>query len=122
MEAEKELGVSGRRAITDYGIDRFNDYCRTSVLRYTQEWESYVTRQARWVDFENDYKTMDLAYMESRHVGVQAAVGQGPRLRGLPGHALLVGCARRRCPTSRSASTTPPAPARTRPLTVAVRA
>jgi isoleucyl-tRNA synthetase len=65
MEAEKELKVSGRRAITEYGISRFNDYCRTSVLRYTKEWEDYVTRQARWVDFSNDYKTMDLSYMES---------------------------------------------------------
>jgi isoleucyl-tRNA synthetase len=65
MEAEKELEVSGRKAITDYGIDEFNDYCRTSVLRYTGEWERYVTRMARWVDFENDYKTMDLPYMES---------------------------------------------------------
>ncbi len=64
-EAEKELGVSGRGPITEFGIDRFNDYCRTSVLRYTHEWERYVTRQARWVDFRNDYKTMDLAYMES---------------------------------------------------------
>ena len=65
VEAEKELGVSGRGPITEYGIDRFNQYCRTSVLRYTQEWERYVTRQARWVDFANDYKTMDLSYMES---------------------------------------------------------
>ena len=65
MEAEKELSVSGRAAITDYGIDRFNEYCRQSVLRYTQEWETTVTRQARWVDFANDYKTMDLPYMES---------------------------------------------------------
>ncbi len=64
-EAEKELGVSGRGPITQYGIDRFNSYCRTSVLRYTHEWERYVTRQARWVDFEHDYKTMDLSYMES---------------------------------------------------------
>jgi isoleucyl-tRNA synthetase len=64
-EAEKELGVSGRAAITHYGIDRFNEYCRTSVLRYTHEWERYVTRQARWVDFQRDYKTMDLSYMES---------------------------------------------------------
>jgi isoleucyl-tRNA synthetase len=64
-EAEKELGVSGRGPITEFGIDRFNDYCRTSVLRYTHEWERYVTRQARWVDFRNDYKTMDLSYMES---------------------------------------------------------
>ncbi|MDY7105059.1 MAG: isoleucine--tRNA ligase [Actinomycetota bacterium] len=65
MESEKELGVSGRKAIVDYGIGNFNDHCRTSVLRYTKEWEDYVTRQARWVDFENDYKTMDLSYMES---------------------------------------------------------
>jgi isoleucyl-tRNA synthetase len=65
VEAEKELGLSGRPEIVDYGIDRFNDACRTSVLRYTNEWERYVTRQARWVDFENDYKTLDLPYMES---------------------------------------------------------
>ncbi len=64
-EAEKELGVSGRGPITEFGIDRFNEHCRTSVLRYTKEWERYVTRQARWVDFANDYKTMDLSYMES---------------------------------------------------------
>ncbi|QGG95539.1 isoleucine--tRNA ligase [Actinomarinicola tropica] len=65
MEVEKELQVQGRAAIQDFGIDRFNDTCRTSVMRYTSEWEDYVTRQARWVDFTNDYKTMDLAYMES---------------------------------------------------------
>lgn len=65
MEAEKELKISGRQQIQEYGIAKFNDYCRKSVLRYTKEWEAYVTRQARWVDFENDYKTMDLPYMES---------------------------------------------------------
>jgi isoleucyl-tRNA synthetase len=65
MAAEKELGVSGRRDITEYGIGEFNDYCRESVMRYTGEWERYIDRQARWVDFEHDYKTMDLTYMES---------------------------------------------------------
>lgn len=65
MEAEKELQVSGREAILAFGIDKYNDACRRSVLKYTQEWRNYVTRQARWVDFEHDYKTMDLAYMES---------------------------------------------------------
>ncbi|MST34389.1 isoleucine--tRNA ligase, partial [Acidimicrobiaceae bacterium USS-CC1] len=64
-EAEKELGVSGRGPITEFGIDRFNDFCRASVLRYTHEWRRYVTRQARWVDFDDDYKTLDLSYMES---------------------------------------------------------
>ncbi len=65
MEAEKQLGVSGRVAIQEYGIDRFNDHCRRSVLRYTEEWQETVTRAARWVDFKNDYKTMDVSYMES---------------------------------------------------------
>ncbi|MEO6593249.1 MAG: isoleucine--tRNA ligase, partial [Planctomycetota bacterium] len=65
MEAEKELKVSGREMITAFGIDKYNDACRRSVQKYTGEWRSYVTRQARWVDFDNDYKTMDLSYMES---------------------------------------------------------
>src|SRR5437764_1391033 len=50
MEAEKELGISGRATIVDFGVARFNDYCRTSVLRYTNEWRRYVTRQARWLE------------------------------------------------------------------------
>src|SRR5205823_5924806 len=65
MGAEKELGISGRQAIMKYGIDRFNAHCRTSVMKYTEEWRWYVTRQARWVDFDNDYKTMDITFMES---------------------------------------------------------
>jgi len=65
MGAEKELGIAGRQKIIEYGIERFNAYCRDSVQRYTGEWERYVSRMARWVDFEHDYKTMDLSYMES---------------------------------------------------------
>ena len=65
VEAEKELGISGHPEIAEFGVERFNDACRTSVLRYTDEWRKYVTRQARWVDFDNDYKTLDLDYMES---------------------------------------------------------
>lgn len=65
MESEKQLGISGRQKIIDYGIERFNAHCRESVLRYTGDWEKYVTRQGRWVDFERDYKTMDVSYMES---------------------------------------------------------
>lgn len=65
VEAEKQLGISTKAEILDMGVDKFNDACRTSVLRYTKEWERYVTRQARWVDFDNDYKTLDLDYMES---------------------------------------------------------
>jgi isoleucyl-tRNA synthetase len=65
MEAEKELGVSGRANIIEFGIANFNDHCRTSVMKYTNEWQRYVNRAARWVDFQNDYKTLDLPYMES---------------------------------------------------------
>jgi isoleucyl-tRNA synthetase len=65
VEAERQLKISGRPGIEAFGIDKFNEYCRTSVLKYTKEWETYVTRQARWVDFENDYKTLDAPYTES---------------------------------------------------------
>jgi isoleucyl-tRNA synthetase len=65
MPAEKELELRGRADVVAYGIDRFNDYCRSLVQRTTDAWVRYVTRQARWVDFDNDYKTMDPPYMES---------------------------------------------------------
>jgi isoleucyl-tRNA synthetase len=65
VQAEKELGIAGHPEITKFGISAFNAACRESVLRYTKEWREYVTRQARWVDFDNDYKTLDLDYMES---------------------------------------------------------
>jgi len=65
FEAEKQLGINHKNEIEAMGVAQFNDACRVSVLRYTSEWEAYVTRQARWVDFENDYKTLDLPYMES---------------------------------------------------------
>lgn len=65
LEAEKILGITGRAQILTHGVEGFNQTCRESVQKYVGEWQSYVTRQARWVDFENAYKTMDLNYMES---------------------------------------------------------
>lgn len=65
MASEKELKLSGRKAIQDYGVDKFNDHCKSSVMKYADKWEEYVTRQARWVDFDNSYKTMDTSFMES---------------------------------------------------------
>ena len=65
LEAEKQLGITDKGQIEDMGLAKFNEYCATSVLKYTEEWKEYVTRQARWVDFDNGYKTMDLSYMES---------------------------------------------------------
>jgi isoleucyl-tRNA synthetase len=65
LEAERILGITDKSQIEEMGIKAFNDACRTSVLRYTDEWQVYVTRQARWVDFEHDYKTLDPTFMES---------------------------------------------------------
>ncbi|MBC3191341.1 isoleucine--tRNA ligase [Pseudonocardia sp. C8] len=65
VETENQLGIKHKSEIDEMGVAAFNEACRTSVLRYTGEWRDYVTRQARWVDFDNDYKTLDLDYMES---------------------------------------------------------
>ena len=65
VEAERLLGISGRPEIEKFGVGKFNEFCKTSVLKYTEDWRSYVTRQARWVDFDNDYKTLDQNYTES---------------------------------------------------------
>jgi isoleucyl-tRNA synthetase len=65
FEVEKELGFRSKSDILQFGIDRFNTRCRSIVLKYAAEWRSIITRLGRWVDFENDYKTMDPKYMES---------------------------------------------------------
>ncbi len=64
-EMEKELGISGKSEVEKFGVAEFNEKCRSIVLRYTKEWEKTITRLGRWVDFENDYKTMDTSFMES---------------------------------------------------------
>ncbi|WP_353827605.1 isoleucine--tRNA ligase [Agromyces sp. SYSU T0242] len=65
LEAERQLGITDKSEIERMGIAAFNQAARDAVLRYTEEWEAYVTRQARWVDFEHDYKTLDVTFMES---------------------------------------------------------
>ena len=65
LEVQRQLGIADKAQIEAMGIEKFNDACRASVLKYTDEWRDYVTRQARWVDFDNDYKTLDLTFMES---------------------------------------------------------
>ena len=65
MSAEKQLGVSGRKQIEEYGVEKFNDFCRSDVLKYSGIWVEMFKRIGRWVDFSHDYKTMDLPFMES---------------------------------------------------------
>ena len=64
-EVEKTLGIKGYFAVQDYGVAKFNDACRSIVLRYTNEWKHTITRMGRWVDFDHGYRTMDKDYMES---------------------------------------------------------
>ena len=65
LEAMRQLGIKTTDEIHEMGIDVFNAACRESVMKYAGEWRDYVTRQARWVDFEHDYKTLNPDYMES---------------------------------------------------------
>lgn len=64
-EIEKELELNGRKDVVDYGVENFNKKCRESVFRYTKEWEETLKRLARWVDFSDNYATLDNTYMET---------------------------------------------------------
>lgn len=65
FEMENELGLSGYREVEKFGVAKFNDACRQIVQRYTKEWEEVVRRTGRWVDFDNQYRTMDTPFMET---------------------------------------------------------
>jgi len=63
--AQEALKINGAHDIREFGVDKFNEQCRSMVLKYVGEWRKTVTRMGRWVDFDNDYKTMDPSFMES---------------------------------------------------------
>ncbi|MCB0339607.1 MAG: class I tRNA ligase family protein, partial [Bdellovibrionales bacterium] len=65
MLTEQELGLNGRADIVKLGVAKFNEACRAGVFKYVQEWENVTTRLGRWIDFENDYKTLDTDFMDS---------------------------------------------------------
>ena len=62
---DKELNITQRSEVEKMGIDKYNDYCRSIVMRYSEKWREMVSRLGRWIDFDNDYKTMDKSFMES---------------------------------------------------------
>lgn len=97
LEAERVLGITDKSQIEEMGIGAFNEACRTSVLKYTKEWEEYVTRQARWVDFENDYKTLDVTFMESVIWAFKQLYDKGLAYEG---HRVLPYCWRDETPLS----------------------
>jgi len=65
MKAEQDLDLGSKAGIEQYGVDKFINYCSSSVTQFTKEWEHYIHRIGRWVDFDDNYYTMDQDYMES---------------------------------------------------------
>ncbi|GAA3903919.1 isoleucine--tRNA ligase [Microbacterium invictum] len=97
LEAMKQLGITEKSEIEEMGIASFNEKARASVLEYTHEWEDYVTRQARWVDFERGYKTLDVGYMESVLWAFKSLWDKGLAYEG---HRVLPYCWRDETPLS----------------------
>lgn len=63
--AEKGLGIKRKNEIEELGVEKFNEFCRSTVLEYVSEWKTVINRLGRWADMENSYKTMDKPFMES---------------------------------------------------------
>ena len=97
LEAQKELGIESVDQIEQMGVAKFNDACRASVLKYTNEWRDYVHRQARWVDFEKGYKTLDIPYMESVMWAFKTLYDKGLAYQG---YRVLPYCPKDRTPLS----------------------
>lgn len=97
LEAMKQLGITEKDEIERMGVAAFNGKARESVLAYTREWEEYVTRQARWVDFERGYKTLDTTYMESVLWAFKTLYDKGLAYEG---HRVLPYCWRDETPLS----------------------
>ena len=99
LEAQRVLGLRTKADILELGIEKFNEACRESVLKYTDEWQEYVTRQARWVDFEHDYKTLNPSYMESVSGRSRPCTTRAWSTRACA-CCPTAGTTRRRCPTT----------------------
>ncbi|KAK8086873.1 isoleucyl-tRNA synthetase [Apiospora phragmitis] len=64
-EIDKKFGITGKQAVMEMGLEKYNAECRAIVMRYREEWRHTIERLGRWIDFDNDYKTMDLTFMET---------------------------------------------------------
>ena len=73
---EKDLGISGKKQIEEIGLEKFNEHARSKVLTYVGEWKKTVERLARWVEFDNSYKTMDSTFIESVWWGLKELYNQ----------------------------------------------
>lgn len=64
-EIDKKLGIGSKQDVLDLGIERYNAECRAIVMRYSADWRATVERMGRWIDFDDDYKTLNVTFMES---------------------------------------------------------
>ncbi|MBM2832335.1 MAG: ileS [Dehalococcoidia bacterium] len=97
LEVEKELGLSSKTQIEEYGIAKFNQRCRESVLRYLKAWEALTERIAFWVDMPHAYRTFDNTYIETGWWAVKQLWDKGLVYQG---HRVTPHCPR--CSTSLS--------------------
>ena len=83
FEIEKQLNIKTKDEVLKYGIDRYNEACRGIVMKYRSEWKDTINRLGRFVDMENDYKTMDKTYMESEWWAFSELYKKGLVYRGI---------------------------------------
>ncbi|PFH53847.1 hypothetical protein AMATHDRAFT_73255 [Amanita thiersii Skay4041] len=91
-EIDKRLGVTGKEDVLAMGIDKYNAECRSIVMRYASEWRKTVERMGRWIDFDNDYKTLNLSFMESVWWAFSELYKKGMVYRGLRVMPYSTGC------------------------------
>ncbi|PPR05812.1 hypothetical protein CVT26_010092 [Gymnopilus dilepis] len=91
-EIDKKLGITGKEDVLAMGIDKYNEECRKIVMRYSSEWRQTVERMGRWIDFDNDYKTLNLSFMESVWWAFGELYKKGMVYRGLRVMPYSTGC------------------------------
>jgi isoleucyl-tRNA synthetase len=91
-EIDKKLGIKGKEDVMAMGIDKYNEECRSIVMRYSTEWQHTVERMGRWIDFENDYKTLNISFMESVWWAFGQLFQKGLVYRGLRVMPYSTGC------------------------------
>ncbi|EPQ57319.1 hypothetical protein GLOTRDRAFT_115301 [Gloeophyllum trabeum ATCC 11539] len=91
-EIDKKLGIRGREDVLAMGIDKYNAECRAIVMRYSAEWRRTVERMGRWIDFDNDYKTLNTSFMESVWWAFSELHKKGMVYRGLKVMPYSTGC------------------------------
>ncbi|KAF9263296.1 isoleucine-tRNA ligase [Marasmius fiardii PR-910] len=91
-EIDKKLGITGKDDVMALGIDKYNAECRKIVMRYADEWRATVERMGRWIDFDDDYKTLNTSFMESVWWAFSELYKKGMVYRGLRVMPYSTGC------------------------------